>query len=88
MESKIAKFARNLICHLRVLNGDAACQEDLPAFYRFIFNKIEPWEVYPVERKRLTGHYSGSGPCQATVSGWFGPDFVTILATGVRVCST
>lgn len=52
------------------------------------FNEIASTCSRTAKRRARMKHYPCSGPCFATLSGWFGPNFVTILASGVRVCST
>ena len=59
----------------------------LDAFYP-IFNGLEAGAAEEPKRNgRKLHHYQGR-QFIGRLGGWFGPSFVTIFATGVRVCST
>lgn len=55
--------------------------------FHSVFNNLQTKPGRPSKRFRAPVHNSMSGPFFAVTSGWFGPNFVTILAPGVRVCS-
>jgi hypothetical protein len=52
-----------------------------------VFNNMQKKSWHIAKRFGALVHHYVSGPLFVSLSGWFGPNFVTILAPGVRVCS-
>jgi hypothetical protein len=79
---------------IRTLSYDGQIQAELSRYLRCgrptyctVFNKIAAQLVRVAKRRASVGgelRWEGS---PGTGSGWFGPNFVTILTAGVRVCT-
>jgi hypothetical protein len=59
----------------------------LPAVLHLVFNDLRAGVASRWKRFRRPAQYLPNRAFVLLPGGWFGPNFVTILAEGVRVCS-
>jgi hypothetical protein len=71
----------------REVHGALCVETPEGGVYRFIFKDLSGFDAARASGSKCPGRGSVSRLISATPSGWFGPDFVTIFAPEVGVCS-